>query len=129
MAESAPILQNFTKVGAPMLRSIPPVITASIMLIDQPFDRGADGGHCGGAGGVTNVVRAMEVEDVGNSSRNAVGELAGHGVFGHFGKVLAYPVVEFAKYVAPHLFRQSGEMLGAFQFSRIFGEEIRRESR
>ena len=29
VAESAPILQNFTNVAAPMLRSIPPVTTAS----------------------------------------------------------------------------------------------------
>ena len=93
------------------------------MLIDQAFDSGTDGRHRGGAGGVTNVVGAMEVEDVGDSSRNAVGEFSGHGVFGHFGKVLAYPVVEFAKYVAPHLFGQSGKMLGTFQLSRAFREE------
>ena len=29
VAESAPILQNFTKASTPMLRSMPPVITAS----------------------------------------------------------------------------------------------------
>ena len=52
VAESAPILQNFTNVEAPMLRSMPPVTATSKSLLDQSFDRGADGRHGGGAGGV-----------------------------------------------------------------------------
>ena len=36
VAESAPILQNFTKVEAPMLRSMPPVTATSKSFCDQP---------------------------------------------------------------------------------------------
>src|SRR5207302_4244827 len=94
-----------------------------IMLINQAFNGGADGGHRRGASGFTNVVGPVEVEDVGNASGNAVREFAGHGVFCDFGKMLADSVMEFAKYVAPQILRESGEMLGTFQLSRALGEE------
>jgi hypothetical protein len=36
VAESAPILQNFTKLDAPMLRSMPPVMAASNSWFTSP---------------------------------------------------------------------------------------------
>ncbi len=66
------------------------------MVLDQAFDCGADRRHRRCASGVAHVIRPVEVEDVGDASGNAVGQLARHGVFGDFGKVLAHALVQLA---------------------------------
>ena len=60
-----------------------------------------------------DIIGAVEVEDVGDAAGNAVGQFAGHGVFGNLGQVLAHPLVQFAGDVAAHRLRQRGET-GAF---------------
>src|SRR6185369_13662856 len=56
------------------------------ILLDEGFGRGVDGRHSRGAGGVAGEVGAVEVEQVGDAAGDAVGELAGHGVFGDLRK-------------------------------------------
>ena len=94
-----------------------------VMVLYQSFCRGADRCHCRCAGGVTNVVGAMEVENVGNAAGNAVGQFAGHAVFRNFRKELSHPIVELARNVAADRFRQRGETGRFGQFAREFRKE------
>ena len=61
-----------------MLRSMPPVSTASKSPSIEPLDGGADRRHGRGAGRVDDEVGPVEVEEVGDAAGDAVGELARH---------------------------------------------------
>ena len=87
---------------------------------DQAFGRRADGRHRRCAGRVDNVVGTVEVEDVRNAAGNAVGQFAGHGVFGDIRDALADPVVQFPGNVAAHRLRQRSEAGTLGQFVRVF---------
>ena len=72
VADSAPILQNFTKRRSPMLRSTPPVIAASKSPADaDPRTAALIAASAGGAGRVGGEVRAAEVEEVGDPAGDA----------------------------------------------------------
>ncbi len=66
------------------------------IVFNQSFGRGADRCHRRGAGGVTNVVGTVKVENVGNAAGDAVGQFAGHAVFRNFRQAFSHPVVQFA---------------------------------
>ena len=81
VADSAPILQNFTKAATPMLRSTPPVMTASIAVVDEAVHGRAQRGEARGAGRVGGEVGAAQVEQIGDAAGDDVGQFAGHRVF------------------------------------------------
>ena len=87
--------------------------------MDQSLRCGANRRHRRGARRVANVVRAVKVVDIRNPAGNAIGQFAGHAVFGNRGQMLADPLAQFASDVAAQRFRQCGEA-GAFgQLVRI----------
>ena len=92
------------------------------IVLNQSLDCGGDCRHCRRAGCVHNVVRSMEVVDIGNPTGDAVGQFAGHAVFRDLRQVLRHPVVHLAGYVPADCFRQRGETGTAGQFPGVFRE-------
>ena len=80
-----------------------------VVALHEPFDRGADRRHGRGAGRVDDVVRSVEVEEVGDPAGDAVRQLAGHRVFGDLGKAPADTLLQLGRDGAPHLGRQRRE--------------------
>ena len=125
VAESAPILQNFTKRRGAHV----PVDAAAdhgvAVSLDEELDRGVDRGEARGAGRVRDEVGAAEVEDVRDAPGDDVRELSGHRVLGDRRQALSELVVPAGEDLAAHVLGQLLERPTASRACARLGEETR----
>ena len=114
-ADSAPILENLTNASTPMLRSMPPLMTASYWWSLSPRTAAAEGRQAGRAGRVGGEVRAAQVEHVGDPPGDDVGQLTGHGVLGDLEVVVQEARPRLLDDLVLHLRGQGEQGLGLLQ--------------
>ena len=88
-------------------------------VVDEPGDRGVDGGEGRCAGGVDHEVGPVQVEQVGDPAGHAVAELAGHRVLGDLRIAAAEQLAELG---ADRLADVVGQSLERRRLVQLLGE-------
>ena len=93
-----------------------------VLAVDQPLDRAGHGRQPGRAGGVGDVARPTEVEEVGDPSGDDVGQLARHGVLGDVGDGGPHALARLLEDRLAHLLGQGGERRRPLELAGELGE-------
>ena len=94
-----------------------------VVVLGEPFDGRRNTSHGRGARRIDDVVRPVEIEQVGNAARDDVRQFAGHRVFGDLRDPLADAGLHFLQDGLLRLRGQRSEARRVFQFLGVFREE------
>ena len=94
-----------------------------VIVLLEAFDGGGDRRHGRGAGGVDDVIGAVQVEDVGHPTGDDIGELAGHGVLVDLGQASADAGAQLVDDLPPRRRVELAERGRVLELFGVLGEE------